>query len=63
MYVAMALFYAAIALAADSLITLLFLVPLLIVVHHGVVLREERYLEAKFGDQYRRYKAKVRRWI
>jgi protein-S-isoprenylcysteine O-methyltransferase Ste14 len=50
-------------LAADSLITLLFLVPLLIVVHHGVVLREERYLEAKFGDQYRRYKAKVRRWI
>ena len=63
MYVAMALFYGAIALAADSLITLLVLFPLLIVVHYGVVLREERYLERKFGDPYRRYKLAVRRWI
>ena len=63
MYVAMALFYGAIALAADSLITLLLLVPLLIVVHYGVVLREERYLERKFGDAYRRYKFAVRRWV
>jgi protein-S-isoprenylcysteine O-methyltransferase Ste14 len=63
MYVAMALFYGAIAVAADSLITLLVLIPLLIVVHYGVVLREERYLERKFGDEYRRYKLAVRRWI
>ena len=63
MYVAMTFFYAAIALVADSLVTLLLLVPLLIVVHYGVVLREERYLEKKFGDAYRRYKSAVRRWI
>jgi protein-S-isoprenylcysteine O-methyltransferase Ste14 len=63
MYVAMAIFYGAIALATDSLITLLLLAPLLVVVHYGVVLREERYLESKFGDAYRRYKAAVRRWI
>lgn len=63
MYVAMALFYAATALAADSLITLLILFPLLIVVHYGVVLREERYLERKFGDPYLRYKSAVRRWV
>jgi protein-S-isoprenylcysteine O-methyltransferase Ste14 len=63
MYVAMALFYGAIAVAAESLITLLVLIPLLIVVHYGVVLREERYLERKFGDEYRRYKLAVRRWI
>jgi protein-S-isoprenylcysteine O-methyltransferase Ste14 len=63
MYVAMTLFYAAIAVAVDSLITLLIVFPLLVVVHYGVVLREERYLESKFGDAYRCYKAAVRRWV
>jgi protein-S-isoprenylcysteine O-methyltransferase Ste14 len=34
-------------------------VPLL---HYGIILREERYLESKFGDEYRRYKTKVPRY-
>ena len=38
-------------------------VPLLWVINVGVVAREERYLERKFGDAYRAYKARVRRWI
>lgn len=63
MYVAMTLFYAAVSLAVDSAVALLLLVPLMVVVHHGVVAREERYLEGKFGDAYRRYKDSVRRWI
>jgi protein-S-isoprenylcysteine O-methyltransferase Ste14 len=28
-----------------------------------VIVREEAYLEAKFGDAYRSYKAQVRRWM
>jgi protein-S-isoprenylcysteine O-methyltransferase Ste14 len=36
---------------------------LVIVCHYGVVLREEQYLEAKFGDEYLAYKARVRRWL
>lgn len=63
MYVAMVLFYLAAAVAADSVIALILLLPLLLVVHYGVVAREERYLEEKFGDEYRAYTAAVRRWI
>jgi len=32
------------------------------VLHFGVVKREERYLEAKFGNAYRGYKARVPRY-
>ncbi len=62
-YLALSLLYAGIAIAADSPWTLALLVPLLIVMHYGVILREERYLERKFSDDYRRYKATVRRWL
>jgi protein-S-isoprenylcysteine O-methyltransferase Ste14 len=37
--------------------------PVLLIVHYGVVLREERYLEARFGEPYRCYKANTRRWL
>lgn len=52
-----------VALLADSLWMLAMIAPALLVLHYGVVLREERYLEAKFGADYRRYKRSVRRWL
>jgi protein-S-isoprenylcysteine O-methyltransferase Ste14 len=42
--------------------TLLLLIAGSLVLHFGVVLREERYLERKFGDDYRRYKQSVPRY-
>lgn len=39
------------------------LLPVLVVMHYGVVLREERYLEAKFGDAYHNYRISVRRYM
>ncbi len=62
-YLGMALLYLGLALAVDSAVTLALLLPLLALVQVGVVSREERYLEAKFGDDYRRYRAAVRRCI
>ena len=49
--------------AAGSLWAIGLVVPLLWVINVGVVKREERYQERKFGDAYRAYKARVRRWI
>lgn len=63
MYLGMALLYAAVAVAADSVVALILIVPLLVVIRYGVIAREERYLIAKFGDEYRRYQASVRRWL
>ena len=38
------------------------LLPALSVMSFVVIPREERYLEAHFGDEYARYKASVPRW-
>jgi protein-S-isoprenylcysteine O-methyltransferase Ste14 len=62
MYVCLMLVVGGIAIAHPSDWTLALLVPMAFVLHFGVVLREERYLEAKFGEDYRRYKESVPRW-
>jgi protein-S-isoprenylcysteine O-methyltransferase Ste14 len=39
------------------------LVPFALVIRYGVVAREEAYLARKFGDAYRGYCSRVRRWL
>jgi protein-S-isoprenylcysteine O-methyltransferase Ste14 len=62
-YLGMLLVYAGIGTAARSPWTLILTAPLAITIRYGVVAREERYLETKFGAAYRAYKASVRRWL
>lgn len=63
MYLGMTLAYAGIAIAANSSSALLLLVPVVLTIHFGVILREEAYLAAKFGEDYLALKRKTRRWI
>jgi protein-S-isoprenylcysteine O-methyltransferase Ste14 len=50
----------AIVLASDW--TFVLLVPAALILHFGVVAREERYLQAKFGESYHVYMSKVPRY-
>jgi protein-S-isoprenylcysteine O-methyltransferase Ste14 len=62
-YLGMFLVYGGIGIAAPSPWTLILTLPLAIAIRYGVVAREEAYLERRFGDAYRDYKARVRRWL
>jgi len=63
MYVSLLLLFAAIAVFANSAWFALLLVIYLVMLRFGVVAREERYLERKFGETYDAYRAHVRRWL
>jgi len=62
-YVGMMLGLIGLAIAFNSLWLLLMLVPFALVIRYAVVAREEAYLERKFGDVYRGYRTRVRRWL
>jgi protein-S-isoprenylcysteine O-methyltransferase Ste14 len=62
-YLGMFLVYAGVGIAVRSPWILILAAPLAIIMRYGVVAREEAYLERRFGDTYRDYKARVRRWI
>ena len=63
MYLGMALLYAGFAILFDSLFALLLLPAVLFLIQTQVIKREEAYLERRFGDDFRAYRARVRRWI
>jgi protein-S-isoprenylcysteine O-methyltransferase Ste14 len=62
MYVGLGSLVAGIGVGFASDWTLVLLVPAALVIHYGVVLREEAYLVRKFGETYRRYKDAVPRY-
>ena len=62
-YVGMFLLYGGIGLAVRSPWVLILMLPLAITIRYGVVAREEAYLERRFGNAYRDYKSRVRRWL
>ena len=52
-----------IALLANLPWVLVLLLPALIACHYILIAPEERYLTAKFGDEYRIYAASIHRWL
>jgi protein-S-isoprenylcysteine O-methyltransferase Ste14 len=62
-YLSLTLLYIGMSLIIDSLWVLVMVVPALVLTQWGVIYREERYLEHKFGEEYRNYARSVRRWI
>jgi len=62
MYVGATMLLAGFSIGFASDWTLVMTIVFVLVIHFGVVRREERYLEAKFGDAYRAYKAQTPRY-
>ena len=62
-YLGLALVYAGISLLAGGRWPLVFLPGVLATIDRGVIGREEEYLKERFGDPYRDYLSRVRRWL
>ena len=62
-YLAFVIGYAGLAMLADAPVMLVLAFGLFFVLEQYAIQPEEKYLEAKFGDEYQNYKSKVRRWV
>lgn len=54
---------AGIALALNLPWVLMLLLPALVICHYVLIAPEEKYLAARFGEEYRQYTVSVQRWI
>lgn len=63
MYLAFTLTYTGIAFVINTFWPIVLFPILLCVMHYGVIRREEAYLEKLFGDNYKNYCLRVRRWL
>lgn len=62
-YLGFAITYVGLSVGLDSPLALILLIPCLVVLDRLVIQREERYLAARFGTDYDRYRQRVRRWL
>jgi len=63
MYVGWVIVHLGCVLLTNTVWPLVSLPVVLVLISRAVIAKEERYLAAKFGDAYRAYKARVRRWL
>jgi protein-S-isoprenylcysteine O-methyltransferase Ste14 len=62
-YVGLLVLQLGLALLLNDAWVAIMIAPVALVLHFGVVLREERYLSARLGADYVRYRDSVRRWL
>ena len=62
-YVSFNLVYVGVAFVVNTVWPIVFLPVGIALLYYGVIAREESYLERVFGDGYRQYRARVRRWL
>jgi protein-S-isoprenylcysteine O-methyltransferase Ste14 len=62
-YLSLAMIYAGIAILRNALLAIVLLPLVVVVTQRELIEREERYLERTFGEEYRAYKRRVRRWV
>ncbi len=63
MYVGLTCLYLGVSFWTNALWALALLPIVLAVMTFGVIMREEAYLERHFGEPYRAYRSRVRRWL
>ncbi|MDP6414864.1 MAG: isoprenylcysteine carboxylmethyltransferase family protein [Gammaproteobacteria bacterium] len=62
-YLGFCLFNIGIGIASNSFWILITFIPGAFLVYYIAIAKEEAYLQEKFGDEYRDYVARVRRWL
>ncbi len=63
MYLGIVIFLAGTALVLDWPWVMVMLVPSIVACHYILIAPEERYLAAKFGEEYAQYSRSVERWV
>ncbi len=62
-YLSFAMMYLGASFIFNSVLLLVVLALVLVLFDRTQIPREERYLQEKFGEEYSRYRGKVRRWV